>query len=78
MADANAGSGNNQFLSREILSRDAALLTEAVRAAEAALARDAAEVQRAGTVLFEAVRAQELQKANADVQFLPAVAPERN
>ena len=35
MADANAGSGNNQFLSREILSRDAALLTEAVRAAGA-------------------------------------------
>ena len=51
---------------------------EAVRAAEAALARDAAEVQRAGTLLFEAVRAQELRKANADVQFLPAVAPERN
>ena len=51
---------------------------EAVRAAEAALARDAAEVQRAGTVLFEAVQAQELRKANADVQFLPAVAPERN
>jgi myo-inositol-1(or 4)-monophosphatase len=35
LADANAGSVNNQFLSRGILSRDAALLTEAVREAGA-------------------------------------------
>jgi hypothetical protein len=35
---------------------------EAVRAAEEALIRDAAEVQRPGTLLFEAVRAQELYK----------------
>jgi NlpC/P60 family len=46
----------------------------AVQEAEAALARDAAEVQRAGTVLWEAVRAQEARKAN-DVQFLRAVSP---
>ena len=35
---------------------------EAARRAEAALARDAAEAQRPGTLLFEAVRAQELRK----------------
>ena len=46
----------------------------AMQEAEAALARDAAEVQRAGTVLWEAVRAQEARKAN-DVQFLRAVSP---
>jgi hypothetical protein len=35
---------------------------DAVRQAEAALARDAAEAQRPGTLLFEAVKAQELRK----------------
>ena len=34
-----------------------------VRDAQAALARDAAEAQRPGTLLFEAVRAQEIRKA---------------
>jgi hypothetical protein len=34
-----------------------------VRRAQAALARDAAEAQRPGTLLFEAVSAQELRKA---------------
>jgi hypothetical protein len=37
----------------------------AVEDAEAALARDAAEVQRPGTLLFEAVKAQELRKASS-------------
>jgi NlpC/P60 family len=46
----------------------------AVRDAEAALARDAAEVQRPGTLLFEAVRAQEAGKMN-DAQVLKAVDP---
>jgi NlpC/P60 family len=36
---------------------------DAVRRAEAALARDAAEAQRPGTLMFEAVRTQELRKA---------------
>jgi hypothetical protein len=36
---------------------------DAVRAAEAALVRDAAEAQRPGTLLFEAVRAEELSNA---------------
>jgi hypothetical protein len=35
---------------------------DAARSAEEALLRDAAEVQRPGTLLFEAVRAQELPK----------------
>jgi hypothetical protein len=35
---------------------------DAARAAEQALMRDAAEVQRPGTLLFEAIRAQELPK----------------
>jgi NlpC/P60 family len=54
---------------------------EAVRDAEAALARDAAEVQRPGTLLFEAVKAQEIRKANVDAewrartQFLKTVEP---
>jgi cell wall-associated NlpC family hydrolase len=39
---------------------------DAVRNAEAALARDAAEAQRSGTLLFEAVRAQEIRKANVE------------
>ena len=47
---------------------------DAARAAEAALARDAAEVQRPGTLLFEAVRAQELSHAN-EAKVLRAVAP---
>ena len=37
----------------------------AVEDAEAALARDAAEVQKPGTLLFEAVKAQELRKARS-------------
>jgi hypothetical protein len=37
-----------------------------VRNAEAALARDAAEAQRPGTLLFEAVRAQEIRKAKVE------------
>jgi hypothetical protein len=47
---------------------------EAARRAEAALARDAAEAQRPGTLVFEAVRAQELRKANHS-QMLRAVDP---
>jgi hypothetical protein len=47
---------------------------EAARRAEAALARDAAEVQRPGTLLFEAVRAQELRKAD-HTRALMAVDP---
>jgi hypothetical protein len=47
---------------------------DGVREAEAALARDAAEVQRPGTLLFEAVRAQEVAKSN-NVQVLKAVEP---
>jgi len=43
-----------------------------VRRAEAALARDAAEAQQPGTLLFEAVRAQELRKTN-EAGFWPAV-----
>jgi NlpC/P60 family len=39
---------------------------DAVRNAEAALARDAAEAQRPGTLLFEAVRAQEIRKAKVE------------
>jgi NlpC/P60 family len=50
---------------------------DAAREAEAAVARDAAEVQRAGTVLWEAVRAQEARKANADAGFFRAVRPRR-
>jgi len=45
-----------------------------VRQAEAALARDAAEAQRPGTLLFEAVSAQELRKAY-HTQTLGAVEP---
>jgi hypothetical protein len=37
---------------------------DAVRQAEAALARDAAEAQRPGTLVFEAVKAQELRKTH--------------
>jgi NlpC/P60 family len=47
---------------------------EAARRAEAALARDAAEAQRPGTLLFEAVRAQELRKAD-HTRALRAVDP---
>ena len=46
----------------------------AARRAEAALARDAAEVQRPGTLLFEAVKAQELRKV-ARAQALSAGRP---
>ena len=42
---------------------------DAAREAEAALARDAAEAQQPGTLLFEAVRAQEVLKANAAGYF---------
>jgi putative modified peptide len=45
-----------------------------VRRAQAALARDAAEAQRPGTLLFEAVRAQELRK-EYHTQTLGAVEP---
>jgi cell wall-associated NlpC family hydrolase len=47
---------------------------EAARRAEAALARDAAEAQRPGTLLFEAVRAQELRKVE-HTRALAAVDP---
>jgi hypothetical protein len=47
---------------------------EAARRAEAALARDAAEAQRPGTLLFKAVRAQEQRKAD-HTQALRAVDP---
>jgi hypothetical protein len=40
----------------------------AVREAEAALARDAAEVQRPGSLLFEAIKAQELHKEDLGVR----------
>lgn len=43
--------------------RGSAADPEAVRRAEAALARDAAEAQRPGTLMFEAVTTQELRKA---------------
>jgi hypothetical protein len=49
---ADAGSG-----------RRSAVDQDAVQRAEAALARDAAEAQRPGTLMFEAVRTQELRKA---------------
>jgi NlpC/P60 family len=45
---------------------------DAVRAAEAALVRDAAEAQRPGTLLFEAVRAEELSHAK-EAQVLRAL-----
>jgi hypothetical protein len=53
---------------------------EAARKAEAALAHDAAEVQRPGTLLFEAVKVQELRKAQElrgsnQAQVLTAVDP---
>jgi NlpC/P60 family len=47
----------------------------AAREAEAALARDAAEAQKPGTVLFEAVRAQEVRKLNATAGYFRAVRP---
>jgi cell wall-associated NlpC family hydrolase len=47
---------------------------DSARAAEAALLRDAAEAQRPGTLLFEAVRVQELSNAN-EAQVLRAVDP---
>ena len=47
----------------------------AARDAEAALARDAAEAQKPGTVLFEAVRAQEVRKLNAGAGYFRAVRP---
>jgi len=43
-----------------------------VRRAEAAVARDAAEAQQPGTLLFEAVRAQELRKTN-EAGLWPAI-----
>jgi hypothetical protein len=46
----------------------------AARRAEAALARDAAEAQRPGTLLFEAVKAQELRQVVHD-PALDAVDP---
>ena len=60
---ADAGSG-----------RRSAVDPDAVRRAEAALARDAAEAQRPGTLMFEAVRTQELRKAFHS-QVLSAVDP---
>jgi len=50
---------------------------DAAREAEAALARDAAEVQRPGTMLWTAVRAQEARKPNADAGLYQAVRPGR-
>ena len=47
----------------------------AAREVEAALARDAAEAQKPGTVLFEAVRAQEVRKLNANAGYFRAVRP---
>ena len=47
----------------------------AARDAEAALARDAAEAQKPGTLLFEAVRAQEVRKLNAGAGYFRAVRP---
>jgi uncharacterized membrane protein YgcG len=47
----------------------------AARDAEAALARDAADAQKPGTVLFEAVRAQEVRKLNANAGYFRAVRP---
>jgi hypothetical protein len=46
---------------------------DAAREAEAAVARDAAEAQQPGTILFEAVRAQEVRKANAEAGYFRAV-----
>jgi hypothetical protein len=48
--------------------------SEDARHAEEALARDAADVQRPGTLLFEAVRAQEQRKAD-ETQVLRTVQP---
>jgi cell wall-associated NlpC family hydrolase len=48
---------------------------DAVQKAEASLARDAAEAQRPGTLMFEAVRAQELRK-EFHTQTLGAVEPQ--
>ena len=48
---------------------------QAASEAEAALARDAAEAQQPGTLLFEAVRAQEARKANAAAGYFRAVQP---
>ena len=55
-AAAAAGLGGGDAQSMPAVDADAA------RSAEEALLRDAAEVQRPGTLLFEAVRAQELPK----------------
>jgi cell wall-associated NlpC family hydrolase len=54
--------------------RPAGVDPEAARRAEAALARDAAEAQRPGTLLFKAVRAQELRKLN-HARVLTAIDP---
>jgi cell wall-associated NlpC family hydrolase len=43
--------------------------------AHAAVARDAAEVQRPGTLLFHAVKAQEARKERMTVQFMKAIDP---
>jgi cell wall-associated NlpC family hydrolase len=46
-----------------------------VASAHAAVARDAAEVQRPGTLLFHAVKAQEARKERMTVQFMKAIDP---
>jgi hypothetical protein len=49
----------------------------AVAKAQAAVARDAAEVRRNDSMLFKAVKAQEASKARATLQFMAAVDPKQ-
>jgi hypothetical protein len=49
----------------------------AVAKAQAAVARDAAEVRRDDSMLFKAVKAQEASKARATLQFMAAVDPKQ-
>src|SRR5204862_597763 len=53
----------------------AAVDPAAVASAHAAVARDAAEVQRPGTLLFRAVKTQEARKERMTVQFMKAIDP---
>jgi hypothetical protein len=68
-----AGSGD-AGASAQAPDRSSGVDPEAVRRAQAALARDAADAQRPGTLLFQAVQAQELRKAKHS-QMLAAVDP---
>jgi hypothetical protein len=68
-----AGSGD-AGASAQAPARSSGVDPEAVRRAQAALARDAADAQRPGTLLFQAVQAQELRKAKHS-QMLAAVDP---